>query len=173
MSEAFMVFRLAHYGGYPQRASILMNLTMKVIGVFRMQQSNTNWKMRFAQWMQGRYGIDELTQALMVLGCVLVVLNFILHFDVLYSLSIIAFVLGTLRCFSRNYTARTRELAKYQELMVKPKQQWRLLNKRYENRSTTIYFKCKGCDTVLNIPKGKGKLLVTCPKCGTKVEKRS
>ena len=66
-----------------------------------------------------------------------------------------------------------RELEKYQEVMQKPKAWWRLTNKRWENRNTTLYFKCKGCKTVLNVPKGKGKLLVTCPKCGTKVEKKS
>lgn len=74
---------------------------------------------------------------------------------------------------SRNYSARRRELEKYQQIMEKPKAWWHLTNKRYENRHTTMYFKCKGCGTILNVPKGKGKLLVTCPKCGTKVEKKS
>ena len=75
--------------------------------------------------------------------------------------------------YSKNYPARARELEKYQEVMQKPKAWWRLTNKRWENRNTTLYFRCKGCNTVLNVPKGKGKLLVTCPKCGTKVEKKS
>ena len=78
---------------------------------------------------------------------------------------------GNFRCYSKNYPARARELEKYQEVMQKPKAWWRLTNKRWENRNTTLYFRCKGCNTVLNVPKGKGKLLVTCPKCGTKVEK--
>ena len=129
--------------------------------------------MRIAQWMQGRYGIDELTQALMIFGCALVVINFFLSIGLLSLVSLLAFAFGIFRCYSRNFEARARELETYQRIMQKPKAWWRLTNKRYENRHTTLYFKCKGCGTVLNVPKGKGKLLVTCPKCGTKVEKKS
>ena len=38
-----------------------------------------NFKYRMAQWMVGRYGIDELTQALMLLGCGFVLVNFFAH----------------------------------------------------------------------------------------------
>lgn len=134
---------------------------------------NSNFKYRMAQWMMGRYGIDELTQALMLLGCGFVLVNFFVHSGILSTLALLLMALGIFRCYSRNIAARTRELAKYQELMVKPKAWWRLINKKWVNRKTTIYFKCKGCGAVLNVPKGKGKILVTCPKCGAKEEKRS
>lgn len=132
-----------------------------------------NWQLRLMHWMQGRYGIDELTQGLMILGCGLVVINFFVGVSLFSMLSLVCFILGFLRIFSRNYAARKRELETYCRIMEKPKAWWRLTNKRYENRHTTLYFKCKGCGAVLNVPKGKGKLLVTCPKCGTKVEKNS
>lgn len=132
-----------------------------------------NWQYKIAQWMQGRYGIDECTQALMIAGCVLVVIHFFIGSSLISLLSLLCFIVGIARMLSRNYSARRRELEKYQQIMEKPKAWWRLTNKRYENRHTTMYFKCKGCGTILNVPKGKGKLLVTCPKCGTKVEKKS
>lgn len=134
---------------------------------------NGNFKYRMAQWMMGRYGIDELTQALMLLGCAFVLVNFFAHSSILSTLALLLMALGIFRCYSKNIPARARELAKYQELMVKPKAWWRLFNKKWINRKTTIYFKCKGCGAVLNVPKGKGKILVTCPKCGAKEEKRS
>lgn len=134
---------------------------------------NSNFKYRMAQWMMGRYGIDELTQALMLMGCGFVLVNFFAHSGILSTLALLFMALGIFRCYSRSIAARARELAKYQELMVKPKAWWRLLNKKWVNRKTTIYFKCKGCGAVLNVPKGKGKILVTCPKCGAKEEKRS
>ncbi len=132
-----------------------------------------NFKYRMAQCMMGRYGIDELTQALMLLGCGFVLVNFFAHSGILSVLALLFMALGIFRCYSRNIAARSRELAKYQDVMVKPKAWWCLLNKKWVNRKTTIYFKCKGCGTVLNVPKGKGKILVTCPKCGAKEEKRS
>lgn len=134
---------------------------------------NQNWQMRMAQWMQGRYGIDELTQGLMIFGCALIVINFILNSTILSLLSLLSFAFAIFRTLSRNFNARGRELKKFQEIMKRPKAWWRLTNKRYENRHTTLYFKCKGCGTILNVPKGKGKLLVTCPKCGYKVQKKS
>lgn len=82
---------------------------------------NSNFKYRMAQWMMGRYGIDELTQALMLLGCGFVLVNFFVHSGILSTLALLLMALGIFRCYSRNIAARTRELAKYQELMVKPK----------------------------------------------------
>ena len=120
-------------------------------------QGNGQWKYRMAQWMMGRYGIDQLTQALMIVACVVILINFFAHSSILSTVALLLMGWGIFRCYSRNVQGRARELAKYQELMVKP----------------NLYFKCKGCGAVLNVPKGKGKLLVTCPKCGTKVEKRS
>lgn len=134
---------------------------------------NSQWKYKMAQWMMGRYGIDQLTQALMIAGCAVVLVNFFAHSGVLSTIALLLMGWGLFRCYSRNIAARAKELAKYQELMVKPKAWWRLTNRKWVNRKTTLYFKCKGCGSVLNVPKGKGKLRVTCPKCGTQVEKHS
>ena len=35
------------------------------------------------------------------------------------------------------------------------------------------YFKCPNCGQMLSVPKGKGKIRVTCPKCHAKMETRS
>lgn len=131
------------------------------------------WKYRMAQWMVGRYGMDELMRAMMIVGCVFIVVNFFVHSGLLSTLSLVLMALALFRCYSRNHQARRKELDAYLRLMEKPKAWWRLTNKRYENRKTTLYFKCKGCGAMLNVPKGKGKLRVTCPKCGAVVEKKS
>ena len=153
--------------------ALIANRKVWLISHMARFNGNSNFKYRMAQWMMGRYGIDELTQALMLLGCAFVLVNFFAHSSILSTLALLLMALGIFRCYSKNIPARARELAKYQELMVKPKAWWRLLNKKWINRKTTIYFKCKGCGAVLNVPKGKGKILVTCPKCGAKEEKRS
>ena len=153
--------------------ALIANKKVGLISHMARFSGNSNFKYRMAQWMMGRYGIDELTQALMLLGCAFVLVNFFAHSSILSTLALLLMALGIFRCYSKNIAARARELAKYQELMVKPKAWWRLFNKKWINRKTTIYFKCKGCGAVLNVPKGKGKILVTCPKCGAKEEKRS
>ena len=35
------------------------------------------------------------------------------------------------------------------------------------------YFTCKNCKTICRVPAGKGKIVITCPKCGQKIEGRS
>ena len=53
-----------------------------------------NFKYRMAQWMVGRYGIDELTQALMLLGCGFVLVNFFAHSGILSVLALLFMALG-------------------------------------------------------------------------------
>ena len=49
----------------------------------------------------------------------------------------------------------------------------RTAKKMWEGRKTTAYLKCPNCGQMLSVPKGKGKIRVTCPKCHAKMETRS
>ena len=35
------------------------------------------------------------------------------------------------------------------------------------------YFTCKTCGTICRVPVGKGKIIITCPKCGAQIHGRS
>ena len=35
------------------------------------------------------------------------------------------------------------------------------------------YFTCKNCKTICRVPAGKGKIEITCPKCGQKIMGKS
>ena len=43
----------------------------------------------------------------------------------------------------------------------------------WKKRKTNAFLKCPNCGQMLSVPKGKGKIIVTCPKCHTKMETRS
>ena len=49
----------------------------------------------------------------------------------------------------------------------------RTAKKMWKGRKTTAYLKCPNCGQMLSVPKGKGKIRVTCPKCHAKMETRS
>lgn len=49
----------------------------------------------------------------------------------------------------------------------------RTAKKMWKERKTKAFLKCPTCGTMLSVPKGKGRLIVTCPKCHTKMETRS
>jgi len=40
-------------------------------------------------------------------------------------------------------------------------------------RKTHKFFKCPGCGNTLRVPRGKGKLQITCPKCGERFSRKT
>ena len=65
----------------------------------------------------------------------------------------------------RNEYKRAGENEAYLRFAAKPKAGVSVAGKAWKNRKTTCYFKCKNCGAVLSVPRGKGKLRVTCPQC--------
>ena len=56
---------------------------------------------------------------------------------------------------------------------IKPVQQFfNLQKKRFSDRSHK-YYRCPSCKQMVRLPKGKGKIIVTCPSCHQKFEKRT
>lgn len=49
----------------------------------------------------------------------------------------------------------------------------RTAKKMWKERKTKAFLKCPTCGQTLSVPKGKGRLIVTCPKCHTKMETKS
>lgn len=128
---------------------------------------------RMAAWMEGRYGPDNLSNALMVTGIVLAFASIIPGLDLLWIPALVLLIASMVRTFSKNIAKREAENASWLKLTAKPKESFALARKAWTNRSTTKYFKCKGCGAVLSVPRGKGKLRITCPKCHWQTEKKS
>ncbi|WP_419052901.1 hypothetical protein [Collinsella stercoris] len=49
----------------------------------------------------------------------------------------------------------------------------RTAKKMWKERKTSHFLKCPNCGQIMSVPKGKGKIRVTCPKCHTKIETKS
>lgn len=49
----------------------------------------------------------------------------------------------------------------------------RTAQKMWKQRNTSRFLKCPNCGQILSVPKGKGKIRVTCPRCRTKMETKS
>jgi hypothetical protein len=135
--------------------------------------------------MQGRYGPDKLGMVLAGAGLGVSVLSwFLSKAAVAYSacrvLSILLWGYAVYRMFSRNYAARQRELAGYQQFESKLRALWQkvrygkqnIINLRAEHKRYKR-LNCPQCLQKLRVPRGKGKLLVTCSKCGCKFTAKS
>ena len=128
-----------------------------------------NWLRRF---MAGRYGPDQLNLALLGLSFGLYLLSSLLRIHALSILALICLVLSYLRLLSRNIQKRREENARFLEL-VRPLVRWYNVKKCRRQDREHCYFKCPNCGQQLRVPKGKGKISITCRSCGVSFEKKT
>ncbi len=133
-----------------------------------------NFFSRFFQGRYGSYGMDKLTRFLLTVAVISLVLS--LLFTPLSFLYYVAFAIlfyGYFRLFSRNITKRYSENSSF----VKIEQKilgflTSLCSSIVPNKNYHIY-KCPDCKQKIRIPRGKGQIIVTCPKCRREFKKHS
>lgn len=134
---------------------------------------------RFNKFMQGRYGVDELSRFTMGAALVLIILTMFVNIvnrsvgSVLDFLGIAAIVYAYFRIFSRNIQQRYEENQKYLAMTSKLRFRFNKEKNLMKQRKTHHIYSCPGCGQKIRIPKGKGKIEISCPKCHTKFVKRS
>ena len=128
---------------------------------------------RFSQWMQGRYGTDELSRFMTIAGTVLLVLSFFRKLSFLWFPAMAILVLSLFRVYSKNMDKRLAERNWYLGIRSKAASYIMLLKKKWKDRKTHVYFKCPGCGKILRVPRGKGTLKVRCPQCGREIIKKT
>lgn len=120
-----------------------------------------NWLNKF---MSGRYGADQLAVALIVLSAILTFTGNLAKISVLSYLSYVPMALCIFRMLSRNVQKRRAENYKFVTLMG-PVSTWsrKKINMLADQKHR--YFKCPYCKAQLRLPKGKGKIKISCPVC--------
>ena len=119
----------------------------------------------FRRFMQGRYGTDKLNIFLLRTAFVLMLIDLFLPVGLLklifWILPMALMALSILRSFSRNIYRRYEENRKYLQLMD-------MVKDRHHR-----YFNCPKCHQRVRVPRGKGKISITCPKCREKFVKKT
>ena len=128
-----------------------------------------NWLRRF---MMGRYGSDQLCIALLVLSIILSLIGKWTNVILLTFLSIIPLFFSIYRMLSRNIYARRAENDKFLKLL-KPLTASLKKQKQRAADTTHRYFACPSCRQELRVPRGKGKINITCPYCHAKFQKKT
>ena len=128
---------------------------------------------KFLHFMQGRYGADQLYRVMLIGGAVLVIIsNFI--FEVFFlMLGWILVVLAFVRAFSKDYSRRYAENQKFLELTGKIRKVFGKQRYVMEQRKDYHIYTCPQCRQKIRMPRGKGKVEISCPKCHTKFIKKS
>jgi len=77
------------------------------------------------------------------------------------------------RSYSKNIPRRRRELEVYLKIKRKPQNARKLRKNKKRDKKTHCYFKCPTCKAVLRVPRGKGEIIVTCPRCNGRIPKKT
>ncbi len=120
-----------------------------------------NWLRNF---MWGRNGADQLCVALVVLAMVItVVCSFTM--PLLGIISYLPMGIAFFRMFSKNVYKRQAENAKFLQIWNRVVGWFRRKVARIKDSKYHKYYRCPGCGITVRVPKGKGKICITCPKC--------
>lgn len=130
-----------------------------------------------ARFMYGRNGVDRLgltmlwTAILMDLICYL--FQNALVRQIIGAVSFLLTILVLFRMFSRNLDKRRGENAKFMEKIWNPIRGLFRGAKVKSQDKEHKYFTCPNCRAVCRVPKGKGKIVITCPRCGGEIHGKS
>jgi len=125
------------------------------------------WLQRF---MYGRYGYDQLNWFLLILYPVLYLLSVLTRIGLFNTIGTVGIVLAIFRVLSRNLAQRRAENARFMQAAGPVIRWWKLRSTMHRDKNHR-YFKCPNCGQQLRVPKGKGKISITCRNCGTRFEK--
>ena len=146
------------------------------------------FKERMYRFMQGRNGADAYGRFLNIVGFVCLMLAllftvlsrgfvgksetaalvFLILYLVFYAVGVALMVYTLFRMFSRKVGKRQAENTRFLYRQNRLKRKWSGLKQQWKERKTHRYFRCPKCKQKLRAPKGKGKIRITCSKCGEK-----
>ena len=130
-------------------------------------------KERMQRFMAGRYGNDQLNQFIFIVAIISMVLEIITRQPLFYTLTLVLLILAYVRVFSRNINKRYEENMKFLQRKDAILNKFRKQKYYAAQRRNYHIYTCPQCKQKIRIPKGKGKISITCPKCRTSFIKKS
>lgn len=131
------------------------------------------FKERMQRYMYGRYGMDGLGQFLMWTAVACMLLSWFVAGTLFQTLALVLLIFGYYRMLSRNTQKRYQENCTYYRYVNKVKDFFKKQKSYRQQRKTYHIYKCPKCKQKIRIPKGKGKVVITCRRCGTEFVKNS
>ena len=112
-------------------------------------------------FLKSRYGMDDFGKCIILIAMIIHVLGIMIHSSILVGIAVAIAFFELYRMMSKEVWIRSEENIKYKRYI-------RLWKVRYQERKISRIFMCKSCGRMIRVPKGKGRLQVTCKACGNK-----
>jgi len=155
-----------------------------------------SWGYRLMQFMRGRYGFDQFGVFLMIFSFIIEIIGNIIRIRYVYWAGLALFFYAVFRIFSRNIYKRQNENMRYMRFRSRfgrkryygdrqggyqgsaqwdqqSRQAWKQQGRRRKDKTVYCYYNCPSCMQQVRVPAGKGKVRITCPKCGSTFETMS
>ena len=130
-----------------------------------LRQLGTKMAYSLRRFMEGRYGSDKLNSVILGGALVMVILALFIRNPlinlILHGVSYVLMFWSIFRSLSRNTYRRYQENRAFLKFVD-----------RIRDRDHR-YFECPKCRQTVRVPRGKGKIAITCPRCKEKFVKKS
>lgn len=126
------------------------------------------------RFMIGRYGSDQLNIALLILSILVSLIGGILSQRSIY-VSLVVYAISILILFrglSKKIYKRQQENMKFMRLIQPIKSKYKLIKLNLTQKQYK-HVQCPRCHRTLRVPRGRGKIEITCPHCHVSFDKRS
>ena len=130
-------------------------------------------KYRFSRFMQGRYGVDCLSRFLSVVLLVFIIVGVFVKIPFSGLITFAILVVLYWRMFSRDISKRYQENQKFLEIRDKLLGNLSSFESNLSQLKDYHIYKCPRCNQKIRIPRGKGHIMVRCPRCGFEFHKKS
>lgn len=126
---------------------------------------------KLRSFFYGRNGFDTLAKHSLIASIVILLIGGflpigILKFILIYLLSPVLLIYAYFRILSKKVYKRVSENKNYTGAINMTKTRW-------QQRKTHKFYQCPKCKTWLRVPKGRGKIEITCVRCATKFDKKT
>lgn len=121
---------------------------------------------KLSRFMMGRYGVDDFSRFMLYAAIALMLAGIFLRGGFCEIISMALLIWGYFRMFSKNVQKRYEENEQYLKLKNR-------FVGFFTTRKNHRIYKCPDCRQKIRVPKGKGKIEITCPKCRTRFVRKS
>ena len=129
-----------------------------------------DFKNKVEDFMRGRNGADELGIATLELAVILAIVNIFANNTVLYVLILLLIAYAVFRMVSTDVNRRRKESMAFASKLG-PARPW-ITNPAAALRNARTYkhATCPNCHQRVRVPRGKGHIRITCPRCKQKFD---
>jgi hypothetical protein len=120
---------------------------------------------RLQQFFYGRNGLDQLGIAALILALVVIILTRITGITPLAFLYLALILYALFRAMSQSIHKRRQENSRFLTIGKAIAAPFKLRVRMFRERKTHRYLRCPKCARWLRVPKGKGKISISCTRC--------